>query len=233
MISALLDFLFPRTCVVCGRRLAHTEHSVCASCLTTLPRIPYKGGEDHRRIERLFWGRVPIVRATCALRYDSEEVRHIVHTFKYRHQPYVASDVAEVSADELLATDFFDGIDALVPMPLHYLRRFKRGYNQCDYIAEGIRRVTGIPIVRGALKRIKNNPTQTRLQMNEREQNVAHIFRVVHPEILENKHALLIDDVMTTGSTLLAALQEMQRIPGIRLSVFTIAYAGMVEPELV
>ncbi|MCR4613769.1 MAG: ComF family protein [Bacteroidaceae bacterium] len=233
MISALLDFLFPRTCVVCDRRLARTEHSVCASCLTSLPRILYKGGEEHGRIERLFWGRVPVVRATSALRYDSEEVRHIVHTFKYRQQPYVARDLAEVTADELSATDFFDGIDALVPMPLHYLRRYKRGYNQCDYIAEGIRRVTGIPVVNGVLKRVRNNPTQTHLQINEREQNVANIFRVVHPERLENKHILLIDDVMTTGSTLHAALQELQHIPGIRLSVFTIAYAGMMEQELV
>lgn len=145
----------------------------------------------------------------------------------------MARDLAEVTADELSATDFFDGIDALVPMPLHYLRRYKRGYNQCDYIAEGIRRVTGIPVVNGVLKRVRNNPTQTHLQINEREQNVANIFRVVHPERLENKHILLIDDVMTTGSTLHAALQELQHIPGIRLSVFTIAYAGMMEPELV
>ena len=229
----MLDFLFPRTCAVCDRRLARTEHSVCAACLSSLPRILYKGGEEHGRIERLFWGRVPIERATCALRYDSEEVRRIVHAFKYHRQPYVARDVAEAVADELSETDFFDGIDALLPIPLHRRRLRQRGYNQCDYLAKGIHNVTHIPIVKETLQRIKDNPTQTHLQLHDREQNVAGIFRVKNPQPLENKHVLLIDDVMTTGSTLLSCMQEMTKITGIRLSVFTLAYAGMLKPELV
>ena len=215
--AALLDFFFPRTCVVCDRRLAPTEHSVCAGCLSSLPRILYKGGDEHGRIEKLFWAKVPIERATCALRYDAEEVRRIVHTFKYYQQPYVARDVAEVIAEELMTTDFFEGIDALVPMPLHRRRLHKRGYNQCDYLAKGIHRVTGIPVVKGTLKRIIDNPSQTHLQLHEREQNVANVFRVAHPELLENKHALLIDDVMTTGSTLLSCMSAMQGISNLRL----------------
>lgn len=233
MHYALLDFFLPRFCTICGRRLAPTEHTLCAGCLSALPRVLYKGGEEHGRIERLFWGKVPIERATCALRYDSDEVRLLVHTFKYYRQPYVAADLAELMADELSGTDFFDGIDALVPMPLHRRRLRKRGYNQCDYIVRGLRRVTGIPIVKGVLLRAKNNPTQTRLTGLERESNVCGIFRVVNPEKLTGKHVLLVDDVMTTGSTLLSAMRELQSISGIRLSVFTIAYAGMIKPELV
>lgn len=232
-LEGALDFLFPRTCAVCDRRLARTEHSVCAGCLSSLPRILYKGGEEHGLIERFFWAKVPIERATCAFRYDSEEVRRIVHTFKYFGQPSVAVDMAEVIAEELMATDFFDGIDALVPLPLHRRRLYKRGYNQCDYLARGIHRVTHIPIVKNTLQRIVDNPSQTHLTMLEREQNVVGIFRVKNPQPLENKHVLLIDDVMTTGSTLLSCMQEMTKITGIRLSVFTLAYAGMIKPELV
>lgn len=233
MIYALLDFLFPRFCTVCGRRLAQSEQSVCAGCLATIPRILYKGGDEHGRIERLFWGRVPIERATCGLRYDLEEVRRLVHHFKYYQQPHVATDIAAVLADELRSTDFFDDIDALVPMPLHRKRLRTRGYNQCDYIARGLQRVTGIPIVKNVLIRTKDNPSQTRLTGFQREENVKDIFAVRHPAALKDKHILLVDDVMTTGSTLLSAMNELQNISGIRLSVFTIAYAGMIKPELV
>ena len=233
MFRAILDFFYPRTCVICDRRLATTERSVCAGCLSALPRILYKGGEEHGRIEKLFWGRVPIERATCGLRYDIEEVRLLVHTFKYFSQPQVAVDIAEILADELSATDFFEGIGAIVPMPLHRKRLRKRGYNQCDYIARGLQRVTHLPILKNALRRLRNNPSQTHLTMLQREENVKDLFQVVRPELLENKHILLVDDVMTTGSTLLSAMQELQNIPNIHLSVFTIAYAGMIKPELV
>lgn len=233
MSYALLDFFFPRFCAICDRRLAQTEHSVCASCLASLPRILYKGGEEHGVIEKLFWGKVHVERATSGFRYDAEEVRHLVHSFKYLNQPYAAVDVAEVLADELQETDFFEGIDAIVPMPLHRKRLHRRGYNQCDYIARGLQRVTGIPIVKDALRRIKDNPSQTQLTSFERERNVKDIFAVNHSEKLMGKHILLVDDVMTTGSTLLSAMQVLQQITGIRMSVFTIAYAGMIKPELV
>ena len=233
MLQGLLDFFFPRTCVICERRLAPTERSVCAGCLSALPRIIYKGGDEHGRIERLFWGRVAIERATCGFRYDSDEVRTLVHAFKYHGQPHAAADIGEVLADELSATDFFDGIDVLVPMPLHQKRLRQRGYNQCDYIARGLQRVTHLPILKNALRRLRNNPSQTHLTMLQREENVKDLFQVVRPELLENKHILLVDDVMTTGSTLLSAMQELHAIPNIRLSVFTIAYAGMIKPELV
>ena len=233
MLQGLLDFFFPRTCVICERRLAPTERSVCAGCLSALPRIIYKGGDEHGRIERLFWGKVAIERATCGFRYDSDEVRTLVHAFKYHGQPHAAADIGEVLADELSATDFFDGIDVLVPMPLHQKRLRQRGYNQCDYIARGLQRVTGLPIVGEVLFRAVNNPTQTHLTLIEREQNVANIFAIRHPERLAGRHILLIDDVMTTGSTLLSAMQALASIPAIRISTLTIAYAGMVKPELV
>lgn len=254
-LEGALDFLFPRFCPLCNRRLVRTEHSVCTSCLLSLPRIPYHGEGQHGVIERHFWGRsdrhdsasdngnmssprettqwLPIERATSGFRYDSEEVRTLVHAFKYHHQPHLATDLAALLADQLLATDFFQGIDALLPLPLHWRRHWRRGYNQSHYIAQGIARRTQLPVLRGVVRRIVDNPSQTRLTRQDREQNVAHIFAVTRPQRLAGRHILLVDDVMTTGATLLSCMSAMQGIPDLRLSVFTLAYAGMISPELV
>ena len=252
-LGCFIDYLFPRYCPICNRRLVRTEHSVCTSCLLSLPRIAYHGeGEDetslaatdesspqrrgmaqHGVIERHFWGKVPIERATSGFRYDCEQVRTLVHAFKYHQQPHLAADLAAVLADHLLTTDFFQGVDALLPLPLHWRRLWRRGYNQSEYIARGIARRTRLPVLRGVVRRTVDNPSQTRLTRHDREQNVAHIFAVTQPQRLAGRHILLVDDVMTTGATLLSCMSAMQGIPDLRLSVLTLAYAGMIKPELV
>lgn len=210
---------------MCGSRLTAGERELCSACCCVLPRVDYRGGEHHGAIERLFWGQVPVERATSMFYYSGANVRRMIHCSKYDDRPKVGRALAQMFAEEHADTDFFDGVDAIVAMPLHWKKYWKRGYNQSDYIAEGLHRATGIPVLKGVVQRIRNNPTQTRLSHIERKENVENCFRVRHPERIEGRHILLVDDVMTTGATLLACATEMARVPNVRFSLFTLAYA--------
>ncbi len=131
-------------------------------------------------------------------------------------------------AQELLPQDFFQGIDYLVPVPLHWRRLLHRGYNQSERIAQGISDITGIPVLGDVVSRVRNNQTQTHLNRQEREKNVENIFRAQHTERLRNKHLLIIDDVMTTGSTIISCGREItQAEPTVTLSVLTLGRARL------
>lgn len=122
-------------------------------------------------------------------------------------------------------TGLFDTVDLLLPVPLHPKRMRQRGYNQSEWIAYGIRSATGIAVDTSSLSRIKKTESQTRKQIFERSENVEDIFRVENTDTLKNKHILLVDDVITTGSTMNACAEAMKAISGIRISILGIAVA--------
>lgn len=227
LLTDLLDFIFPPTCAACGQRLARGERSVCRQCLRSLHRVPYLSGGRHGDIERLFWGQVPVGRAASLFYYDSEAVRSLLHSLKYHNNTQVGEDMGRLLAESLTPHRFFDGISALVPVPLHWHRRLRRGYNQSDYIARGLHLATGIPLRRDAVRRVKDNPTQTNLNPAQRRANVENIFRLTDrgAEALRGRHVLLIDDTLTTGATLLSCAREIARAASL-VSVCTLAYAG-------
>ena len=221
-----LDFFFPRNCAMCGSRLHRFEQEVCSGCLRSLHRVVYRGHDHHDVIERLFWERVPIERATAYFYYEGERVRHLLHSIKYYDRPDAASLLARCFVGEKESADFFDSVDVVVALPLHWLKQLKRGYNQSDFIARGLSGATGIPQLKGVVKRIRNNPSQTHLNMQQRSDNVRGIFRLVRPDAIAGKHILLVDDVLTTGATLLSCAETLAQAPGVRISIFTLAYAG-------
>ena len=225
LLHDLADFLFPRHCVMCRNRLNTTEVHICCGCIRSLHRVVYHGDGRHGAIERLFWERIPIERATSFFYYDSYEAHNLIHVFKYFNRPTVAQTLGRMFAEEMKHTDFFDGVDGLVSLPLHWQKRIQRGYNQSDYIVKGLSEVTGIPILRNTVRRIRNNPSQTHLSHQEREENVRGIFKLKKPEVVSHKHILLVDDVLTTGSTLTSCAMELARAEDVRISIFTLAYA--------
>ena len=222
----ILDFFFPRTCAMCGKRLGEEEASLCVPCIRGLDRFGYEGNDEHGTLERLFWGQLPIERVTSFFYYSGKNHRRIIHNLKYKQREDVGEDVGALFAEELMETGFFDGIDGIVTMPLHHSKLRERGYNQCDSIARGIQKVTGIPIIDGVVERMVNNETQTHKNIVERKENVKGIFRLKDASLVEGKHILLVDDVLTTGSTLISCGSELAKAPNVRISICTLAYAG-------
>lgn len=225
IISDILSFMLPRQCVMCGNTLNTNEKSICTSCYTHLPFTNYHTIE-HSPLEKIFWERFPIERAASVFHYDGKEVHHIIHLLKYKNHPEVGYNLASTYSKELQECEFFKEIDCIIPVPLHWKRRIKRHYNQSLYIAQGISKVTGIPIYNNVITRTVNNPSQTKVNLSERLHNVSSIFKLKKPQKVEGKHILLVDDVTTTGSTVTSCAKELAKAPNTKISVFTLALGG-------
>ena len=221
-ISDLIDLIFPRHCHVCGEVLSRQEQDLCLNCLYKLPKIEQTQLDE---IETIFWGKFNITSATSYIYYRKESpYNRLLHKMKYGNHPEIGYRMAKMAAETLTESGFFDGIEAIVPLPLSKKKKRERGYNQCDYIAEGLSHITGIPVLKDCVMRNKSNETQTHKTRDERWKNVEGIFSLTKPEQIEGKHILLIDDILTTGATLTSCAIAIQQGCNCKISVFTLAY---------
>ena len=191
-----------------------------------LPRIgEYKTDNP---IEKLFWGILPVERVASYIHYSKESpYNNLIHRMKYSDRPEIGERMAETAANELMKQGFFTGIDIIVPLPLSKKKKRQRGYNQCDYIAKGISKATGITVDSNSVIRHIANATQTHKHRDERWKNVENIFSVTDAAALSGKHILLVDDVLTTGATLTSCGSAiLTAVPDAKISIFTLACAG-------
>lgn len=175
---------------------------------------------------QLFWHLAPIERAAALLFHEPHsEVARIVYDLKYHDRPDIGEDMGRLMANEMQLADYFDGIDVLLPVPLSRKRLRQRGYNQSDQLAQGISDITHLPIVTNTLRRKHFLKSQTQLSRKERQENVSEMFELRNGSLLKGKHVLLIDDICTTGATLLACSEALSTVENIRLSVLTLGFA--------
>ena len=224
-ITRILDFISPRLCVVCGHRLSPTERSLCGVCLFHLPRTDFHQKPLDNPMAQLFWGLAPIEKAAALFYYHPHsETAQLVYRLKYNNRPDIGEDMGRVMACELQATDFFSDIDVLLPVPLASKRLRQRGYNQSEQLAIGISDITHLPIVSKVLRRKHFQQSQTTLNRWQRQENVTDTFQLKEEHLLQGKHVLLIDDICTTGATLIACANVLKTIEGIRISVLTLGF---------
>lgn len=152
-------------------------------------------------------------------------MRKVIHQLKYAGKKEIGRALGRIMANEMQESNFFDGIDLIIPIPLHPKRLRERGYNQSEWIAKGISDITHLPILTTAVQRTKHIESQTHKTPFERWENVQNIFYCNSPEDLENKHILLVDDVLTTGSTATACMESLSNIKGIKQSFISLSVA--------
>ena len=226
LLNDVWEFFFPRYCVVCGKRLLLGEEHLCVECLCALPRIRFRNQEKNE-IAKLLWGKMPIERASAFLYYSKGgDVRELLFQLKYYGNQKIGYFMGRCMAKELISTGFFDGIEGIIPIPLHDRKRKSRGYNQSELLAEGISSIVRIPLFKNVLRRKQYTETQTHKSNYERWSNVMDVFEGVSLERLSFKHVLLVDDVLTTGATLVACADAFRGVEGIRISVLTLAWAA-------
>ncbi|MBQ8958053.1 MAG: ComF family protein [Bacteroidales bacterium] len=225
-LHSILNLFYPRVCAACGESLLKDEDTVCTTCRFTLPRTSYELHADNP-VAQTFYGRVPFHAVTsCFFFAKSGKVQHLIHQLKYKGNKEAGIFLGQQIGESIKEAPLFQDIDYLIPVPLHPKREKQRGYNQSLMIAQGINKVTDIPIGDRFLVRGVYTETQTHKSAEERFKNVKDIFEVRFPNELKGKHVLLIDDVLTTGATLESCAQKLMTIPGITISAATAACAG-------
>lgn len=227
-----LQMLFaPRRCFVCRRILRRDEEILCTACLSDIQQTGIFG-EPNNVVERLFWGVTPVERAASWLKYTSgSNVGEMIHALKYAGMIRIGHLLGRAMGRAMDHHGFFDGVDLIVPVPLHKRKEDERGYNQSAEIAYGVSEVTGLPVSTTAVIRGVDTPTQTLLSPEARMKNVSGAFVVARPEEIMGKHILFIDDVLTTGATTISCLKAVSDAPWFagshtRMSVLTLALAG-------
>ena len=222
-IDDLLRLFYPRLCILCENQLAEGEQHICLHCFCDLPRTNY-----HKRIHnptlKLFAGILQLNNIIVFLLFEKEgKVQHLIHCIKYFGNKYLAKYLGRIAAIEMETEGLLEGIDVLIPVPLHPKKKWKRGYNQAEWIAKGIETVSLCPIEKDVLYRTIYTDSQTRRTMYERHLNVEEIFSLKNADSLKGKHILLIDDVITTGATINACIKTLCAIPDIRISIFSLS----------
>ena len=221
----LLDLIYPNLCFICGETLLKSESHICLSCLNNIPRTNYHLLTDNP-VEKRFWGKAPIFRGTSFFFFQKgSPFRKLLHELKYKGNKEIGEILGRYAAAELLNSPDFCSIDIIIPIPLHPKRFAQRGYNQSEWIGKGLSAVLDKPQDTNTLKRVKQTTTQTKKSVFERFENTEGIFELSGAKELEGKHLLLIDDVLTTGSTLNAAINTLLNIPNVKISIFTLAIA--------
>ena len=223
--SRLLDLISPRMCVVCSRRLSVSEEVICATCNLHLPRTGFQRDPYENIMAKTFWGQIPIERATALFYYEPHaETANILYDMKYRNHPEIGEVMGRMMAKEFQPAGFFDGIDGIVPVPLARKRERQRGYNQSQELAKGISEVVGLPIYNKVVKRCKFEGSQTSRGRWERNENVEKMFQLTDGERICGKDLLLIDDVVTTGATIIACAKELVKAGGVKISVLSLGF---------
>ncbi|TCJ14039.1 ComF family protein [Flaviaesturariibacter flavus] len=224
--DALLHLAYPHHCAGCGNDSLAASQWLCLRCQALLP---HTGFERHRvnPVDRLFWGRLPLLEATAQFYFTKESmIQSLMHRIKYDGAQDLARYLGGIMGARLAAAGRFAPVDALVPLPLHPSRERARGFNQATALCQGIETAWGRPVWSDAVQRASATDTQTRKSRIERWQNMEGRFLVSDPDRLRGKHLLLIDDVVTTGATLEACGRALLAVPGVSLSIATLCIAA-------
>ena len=224
-LADFVSLLFPELCAACRASLMANEHLICMNCRYTLPFTNFHLQPDNI-VARQFWGKIPIEGA-YALYYFTKggKVQNLMHQFKYRGMRQIGDLLGNIAGEQLIKNNSFNTVDIIIPVPLHKKRMRERGYNQSTCYAEGLAKKLNAVVEENNLVRTIATETQTHRSRFARFENMREVFTVTNPERLINKHVLLVDDIITTGSTLEACGIQLLKVEGLKLSIATIAYA--------
>ena len=221
----VISILFPRLCYACGNHLLRNEELICTECFVLIPRTKYHL-EEGNPVEQLFWGRCRIEKAAAFSFYNRDSrIRKLIHNLKYKGIKDIGFDLGKIYGVSLKGSGFLNGIDLIIPVPLHPSKKRIRGFNQSDIIAQGLSEATGLPVDYNSLQRVTVTETQTRRSRYERWVNVDGIFSIADSSEIVGKHVLLVDDVITTGSTIESCTNELLKAEGAKVSVVALAVA--------
>lgn len=205
--------------------LVYGEDLVCSRCMLEMPRSRYHLDPENPFYTR-FRGRIPVKHVMTMFKFvKGSKVQHLLHALKYKGQPEVGVALGRVYGQDLVEAQFLDKFDLIIPVPLHAARQRSRGYNQSEEFGKGMGEILETECTDRLMRRRTGTTTQTRKGRLTRWENVKNVFEVTRPEQIAGKRILLVDDVVTTGSTLEACGRSLLDAGSAELSIACIAAA--------
>ncbi|RZL42421.1 MAG: ComF family protein [Pedobacter sp.] len=225
LATDIIGLLFPELCNACGTHLYYGEKEICTKCLYDLPYTDYHIHNENRVAKQL-WGRLPVNAAMAMLYFKKgTKVQNLMHALKYKGKTDVGVKFGNLLGERLQMSEIYKEIDLIIPVPLNPAKEKARGYNQSEFIAIGIAEVINAELSKNHLIRNKVTESQTKKSRYTRFENMQAVFTVNKTEELNNKHVLLVDDVITTGATLEACGNALLQTNINKLSIAAIAFA--------
>ncbi len=224
-IEDLLSLIFPRLCLACAEDAPAYGQLICTDCSVTMPETDFHLQKENPITER-FWGRVEIqAGAALYIFTKGNRVQHLLHNLKYHGKKEIGEMVGRRLGYKLKESPHFSEVDLIVPVPLHPKKELFRGYNQSAWFGQGLSEVMGVPMLADGLKRNIHAESLTKKSRMQRLGSVEDMYVVPNSRRLQSRHILLVDDVLTTGSTLEACASQILEVPGAKVSFATIAMA--------
>lgn len=226
--EALLHLAYPHICAGCGTDTLPSDSQLCVKCIHALP---YSGFEKqpNNPIEKILSGRVPFNTATAQLYFTQHSIlQNMMHQFKYRANKELGHQLGLIAGNQLLKSNRFKHIAALVPIPLHQSKQRKRGYNQAEILCNGMAEVLNVPVVTDAVVRTEATESQTKKNRVNRWLNMDGKFMLDNTSKIAHKQILLVDDVITTGATIEACANALLNAKGVEINVATLCYASNI-----
>lgn len=220
----IYHLFFPKICACCKEQLLQNESILCLNCRFELPLTNFTNETDNN-VEKTFFGRLPIHFGSSLFYYKTKGTsQQLIYQLKYKGHEEIGTFLGNWMGKELKDSKRFPKIDYIVPVPLHKNKLNKRGYNQLTMFGLSISKIIGAAYIDTILIRKSVTETQTLKQRFDRWKNVQEIFHVTDLSYFNNKHLLLIDDVITTGATLEACAAQLLKSNNVKISIVTMAY---------
>ncbi len=223
IVNDINTIMVPSLCFGCNARLYRGEQLLCTVCRNQIPLTEFDFKEENR-VDRIFYGRVKIKKASAFLFYEQGGiVKTLIHYLKYKNQKPIGIFLGDWYGSQMKERGFIDGIDLVIPVPLHKRKLRKRGYNQVAQFAERLAYHLNADYADHLLVKATNTRTQTQKNRIYRWLNTKESYFLSDTDPLQNKNVLLVDDVITTGATMEACIQALHQAPGVTVNIAAMA----------
>nr|WP_262410606.1 ComF family protein [Flavobacterium johnsoniae] len=226
MFNFIIDLFFPKVCSGCRSVLMTNETVLCTNCRHEMPLTQYHLDPDNQAVKK-FYGKVEVEHVSAFLYFNKQGiVQELIHNLKYKGHEEIGTVLGNWHAEDLKELKLKNPFDVIIPVPLHPRKFKERGYNQVTTFGKALSETLKIPFDNSILYRKKYSKTQSKKNLLGRSENIENIFDANLSEENENKHFLIVDDVLTTGATLEACSRALLKIPGAKISIVCMAMAN-------
>ncbi len=222
-VQIFSQLIYPHYCQGCGSDVLSKDNLLCTLCQPLLP-VTFFTANENNIVEKKFYGRLAVEAATAGFHFTKDGLmQHLVFQLKYKNNQQAGFYLGKLMGYQLLETNRFSDVDVLIPLPLNKKKEKQRGYNQATIICNGIASVWPKPVLTNGVERVIFTKTQTHENRLSRWQNMQGVFSVTNPQLFNNKHVALVDDVITTGATLEACGETILKNTNAKLSIICVA----------